>query len=122
MELSRTQDGKTIIKLDSWEEIGLRIILPPPKERMRPEDISLNLQKVPIEVVVAPGEGSEDGDGMVFFADVEPEYCKKHGTLYGVSVRVSNWNASVDMSFLTFPTAPPDGYGDDEENEEEGDS
>lgn len=119
MEISRAQDGKTIIKLSSWEEIGLRIVLPRPKARIAPEDIGLNLQKIPIEVVVAP-EGLEDEGGTVFFADIEPEYCE-HGTLTSVSVRVSNWDASVDMSFLTFPIATPDGHDDDEEDEEEDD-
>ena len=118
MELSRAEDGKTIIKLDSWEELGLRIVLPQPKTRIQPEDIGLNLQKIPIEVVVAP-EGLEDDGGTVFFADIEPEYCE-HGTLASVSVRVSNWDASVDMSFLTFPMAPPDGHDDDDyEGDEE---
>lgn len=119
MEISRAEDGKTIIKLDSWEEIGLRIILPKPRTRIPPEDISLNLQKIPIEVVVAP-ESPEDDGGTVFFADIEPEYCE-HGTLSSVSVRVSNWDASVDMSFLTFPLAPPDGHDGDEIDEEEED-
>lgn len=109
MEISRAQDGKTIIKLDSWEEIGLRVVLPPPKARIQPEDIGLNLQKVPIEVVVASIEGLEDEAGTVFFSDIEPEYCE-HGTLESVSVRVSNWDASVDMSFLVFPIAPSDGH------------
>ncbi|MFY9462488.1 MAG: hypothetical protein WAP51_04790 [Candidatus Sungiibacteriota bacterium] len=118
MDWSRAQDGKTVIKLSSWEEIGLRIILPQPKTRIQPEDIGLNLQKVPIEVVVAPIDGLEDEGGTVFSADVEPEYCE-HGTLTSVSVRVSNWDASVDMSFLTFPIAQLDGHDDDEEEEED---
>ncbi len=116
MEISRAQDGKTVIKLDSWEEIGLRIVLPPPKVRIQPEDIGLNLQKVPIEVVVVPIEGLEHEAGTVFFSDIEPEYCE-HGALESVSVHVSNWDASVDMSFLVFPIAPPDGHDGGEEDD-----
>jgi hypothetical protein len=113
MEISRAEDGKTVIRLTSWEEIGLRIVLPMPKDRIQPEDLGLNLQKLPIEVVIAPGGEVRDDDGAVFFADVEPEYCE-HGILSSVSVHVSNPDASIDMSFLTYPVDSPDDHDEED--------
>ena len=103
MELSRAQDGKTLIKLDSWEELGLRIVLPKLKEKIPPDDVGLSLKKVPIEIMLE-GDGEPGGEGIIFDADVEPEYCE-HGALEGVAVRISNADGAFDLSFLTFPFA-----------------
>ena len=100
MKISRTDDGKTIIMLDTWDEIGIRIVLPHPKAHVVPDDI--NLQKIPLEVSVSASSATDAEIYPIFSATVEPLYCP-HGTLDSVNVTITNNEKPFEFLFPIFP-------------------
>ncbi len=104
MKIFTALNGKTIITLESWEEPGIKIIVPKPKAPKGPDDITANLQRIPLEIAVKMDDEEQDklGLGMLAKMRLEPVWCP-HGNLDSIYVLLECDIPVVRFSYLALP-------------------
>lgn len=116
MRITRAENGTTILALDSWEEAGIKIVLPTPR---RSEDqLNRALYRVPVEISLSMGEEA-DALGLDTLAriNVQPTWCP-HGFPDAIEVELDSDASAVHFSYLTFPFDDGDGVAPHEEDED----
>ena len=104
MKIFTAPNGKKIITLESWEEPGIKIIVPKPKAPEGPDDITANLQKIPLEIAMKMDDPEEDelGLGMLAKMRLEPVWCP-HGKPDSIDMVLECDTPAIHFSYLVFP-------------------
>ena len=104
MKIVTAPNGKTIITLESWEEPGIKIIVPKPKTPKGQDDIAAHLQKIPLEIEMKMDdpEADELGLGLLARMQFEPVWCP-HGKPDSIDVGLECHTPAVHFSYLVFP-------------------
>lgn len=115
MKIFTAPNGKTVITLESWEEAGIKIVLPRPKAPEGPGDITASLQKIPLEIALKMDneEAYELGLGMLAKIRFEPVWCS-HGNPDSIEITLECGIPAISFSYLCFP------FDDDEASCESG--
>lgn len=111
MELHKSSDGRKIIELESWEEAGIKIILPRPKAGSDVEELGLELQKIPIEIILAPDSPAEEALGPLAKLVLRPVHCP-HGHPDSIDVTLECDTPAIHFSYLVFAFDAHDHFND----------
>lgn len=104
MKIFTAPNGKTVITLESWEEPGIKIILPKPKAPKDPGDITASLQKIPLEIALKMDDEEADALGLGRLAKIrlQPVWCS-HGNPDSIEIALECDSPAIHFSYLCFP-------------------